>query len=123
MTGARLRGGDSIKGWRVAAQMAASLTSLQVTGADLIMLSAPSYTLPEFLHHEVLVVTDVAYANDARIGTVYFKPVALVGLDRSRCGWHPVATDPGCVSRFCTTKTQTRRQARWRRQITRRLAR
>jgi hypothetical protein len=42
--------------------------------------------LPNFLHHKVLVVCRVAYANGARIGTIDFKPVAFVGLDRVSCG-------------------------------------
>jgi hypothetical protein len=42
--------------------------------------------LPNFLHHKVLVVCGVAYANNARIGTIDFEPVAFVGLDRIRCG-------------------------------------
>jgi hypothetical protein len=48
----------------------------------------PSYalSLPESLHHKVLVVCNVADADNARIETVDFKPVALVGLDRVRCG-------------------------------------
>jgi len=47
---------------------------------------APGPPLPDFLHHEVLVVCRVTDANNATIGTIDFKTVAFVGLDRIRCG-------------------------------------